>query len=105
MYLRALAGEEKALGPDHSSTLDTVNRLGVLYAGQGKLEQAEKMYLRALAGLEKALGPGHPLTLNTVNCLGCLGLDLNRGNGVDRANPHNTKINLDTRRCTSIREP
>jgi hypothetical protein len=28
MYQRALAGKEKALGPDHTSTLDTVDNLG-----------------------------------------------------------------------------
>ena len=31
MYLRVLGGYEKALGPDHTSTLDTVNNLGNLY--------------------------------------------------------------------------
>jgi tetratricopeptide (TPR) repeat protein len=69
MYLRALAGKEKALGPEHSSTLDTVNNLGILYRAQGKLAQAEQMYLRALAGTEKALGPEHSSTLYTVNNL------------------------------------
>jgi hypothetical protein len=32
MYMRALAEKKKALGPDHTSTLDTVHSLGVLYA-------------------------------------------------------------------------
>jgi hypothetical protein len=32
MYNRALAGYEKALGPEHTSTLNTVNNLGNLYA-------------------------------------------------------------------------
>ena len=72
MYLRALAGCEKALGPDHRSTLITVNNLGSLYGDQGKLAEAEQMYLRALAGCEKALGPDHMSTLNTVNNLGLL---------------------------------
>jgi Tetratricopeptide repeat len=49
-------GRVKALGPDHTSTLDTVNNLGNLYRDQGKLPESEKMYLRALAGREKALG-------------------------------------------------
>ena len=31
MYTRALQGYEAALGPDHISTLDTVNNLGLLY--------------------------------------------------------------------------
>ncbi|KAH7016508.1 uncharacterized protein B0I36DRAFT_254347 [Microdochium trichocladiopsis] len=72
MYLRALDGKEKALGPDHTSTLDTVNNLGNLYKNRGKLDEAEKMYLRALDGKEKALGPDHISTLDTVNNLGVL---------------------------------
>ncbi|KAJ5642527.1 hypothetical protein N7490_006527 [Penicillium lividum] len=72
MYQRALAGYEKALGPDHTSTLDTVNNLGSLYSDQGKPKEAEEMYQRALAGYEKALGPDHTSTLNTVNNLGLL---------------------------------
>ena len=72
MYQRALAGTEKALGPDHTSTLYTVNNLGVLYRNQGKLAEAEEMHQRALAGKEKALGPDHTSTLDTVNNLGNL---------------------------------
>ncbi|OQD96542.1 hypothetical protein PENSOL_c015G00659 [Penicillium solitum] len=72
MYMRALAGYEKALGPDHISTLNTVNNLGLLYGDQGKLDDAEEMYTRALAGKEKALGPDHTSTLATVNNLGSL---------------------------------
>ena len=72
MYQRALTGKEKALGPDHTSTLDTVNNLGALYRDQGKLKEAESMYQRALTGKEKALGPDHTSTLDTVNNLGAL---------------------------------
>jgi tetratricopeptide (TPR) repeat protein len=75
MYQRALEGYEKAWGPDHTSTLDTVNNLGNLYADQGKLADAEKMYQRALEGKEKAWGPDHMSTLNTVNNLGLLYAD------------------------------
>ena len=57
MYQRALEGYEKAWGPDHTSTLDTVKNLGNLYADQGKRDKAEEMYQRALQGKEKALGP------------------------------------------------
>ncbi|KAF7504126.1 hypothetical protein GJ744_002644 [Endocarpon pusillum] len=66
MYVRALAGYEKALGPDQTSTLDPVNNLGILYSGQGKLDEAGEMYMRATAGKEKALGPDHTSTLNMV---------------------------------------
>ncbi|KAK5110509.1 hypothetical protein LTR85_000999 [Meristemomyces frigidus] len=75
MYMRALKGYEKALGADHTSTLDTVNNLGLLYRDQGKLAQAEEMYMRALKGREKALGADHTSTLGTVNNLGLLYAD------------------------------
>jgi Tfp pilus assembly protein PilF len=54
---RALQGSEKALGSRaHVDTPGTVNNLGLLYANQGKLDEAEKMYQRALQGKEKASG-------------------------------------------------
>jgi Tfp pilus assembly protein PilF len=56
MYELALQGYEEALGPTHTSTLSTVNNLGLLYANQGKLGEAEQMYKRALRGYEEALG-------------------------------------------------
>jgi tetratricopeptide (TPR) repeat protein len=37
-------------------TLSIINNLGLLYANQGKLKEAEEMYQRALKGNEKALG-------------------------------------------------
>ncbi|KAJ0348564.1 hypothetical protein COL154_013741 [Colletotrichum chrysophilum] len=72
MYDRALQGYEKALGPDHTSTLLTVNNLGNLYSDQGRLKEAVAMYERALQGREKALGPDHTSTLGTVGNLGNL---------------------------------
>ncbi|KAJ9493515.1 hypothetical protein H2202_011017 [Exophiala xenobiotica] len=77
MFILTLAGYEKTLGADHTSTLTTVNELGLLYTDQGKLEEAEKMSDRALAGFEKALGVDHTSTLNTVNNLG--NIYLNQG--------------------------
>jgi len=47
MYLRALAVYEKAWGPEHTSTLDTVNKLGILYSIQGKMKEAEDIFQRA----------------------------------------------------------
>ncbi|EXM13252.1 hypothetical protein FOTG_18293 [Fusarium oxysporum f. sp. vasinfectum 25433] len=43
MYERALQGYEKALGPEHTSTLKTVNNLGTLYKNQDRLDKAEAM--------------------------------------------------------------
>ena len=72
MYQQALQGKEKALGAEHTSTLETVNNLGVLYRNQGKLAEAEKMCKWALQGREKALGAEHKSTLDTANNLGNL---------------------------------
>lgn len=49
-------------GAKHTSTLDTVNNLGILYKSQGKLAEAEKMYERALQGTEEALCAKHTST-------------------------------------------
>jgi hypothetical protein len=72
MYGRTLAGSEKILGPEHTSTLRTVNNLGNLYVGQGRLAEAEAMYERALAGREKALGPEHMSTVDSAQRLSAL---------------------------------
>ncbi|KAK4119014.1 hypothetical protein N657DRAFT_650702 [Parathielavia appendiculata] len=72
MNQRVLAGYEKALERDRTSTLNTVNNLGNLYRDQGRLTEAESMFERALEGYKKALGRDHTLTLTTVINLGSL---------------------------------
>jgi tetratricopeptide (TPR) repeat protein len=66
----------EALGPAHTSTLDTVNNLGLLYVDQGKLDKAEQMYGRALQGYKEALGDErvqrYRPALNTLENLGNL---------------------------------
>ena len=62
MYMRALKGKEKVWGAEHTSTLDTVNNLAVLYSNQGKMAEAEEMYMRALKGYINARGSNHPST-------------------------------------------
>ncbi|KAH8744290.1 putative kinesin light chain, partial [Hyaloscypha finlandica] len=57
------------LGAEYPSTLDTVSNLGILYADQGKLAEAEKIYEQTLQGYEMALGAKHPSTLDIVNNL------------------------------------
>jgi len=48
MFQRALKGYEKALRPDHTFTLNTVNNLGFLYKDLGRMVEAEAMLQRAL---------------------------------------------------------
>jgi tetratricopeptide (TPR) repeat protein len=76
MYERALQGREEALGPTHTSTLQTVNNLVSLYVDQGKLDKAEQTYERALRGYEEALGEElvqqYMPALNTLENIGHL---------------------------------
>jgi hypothetical protein len=44
-------------GPRHISTSNAFHTLGIRYASQGKLDEAEKMYMRALQGWKEAVEP------------------------------------------------
>jgi tetratricopeptide (TPR) repeat protein len=63
---------------DDRRAIDAMHMLGLLYADQGRLAEAESMYQRAVEGKEKALGRDHPSTLDTVNNLGILYADQGR---------------------------
>jgi hypothetical protein len=52
MYQHALKGSEKAPGPDHTLTFNTVSNLDNLYADQGKPKEAGSMLLDALVHSE-----------------------------------------------------
>ena len=54
MYKQVLESKEKVLGPEHMSTLNTVNNLSNLYADQDKSEEAEAMFQQVLRSYEKA---------------------------------------------------
>ncbi|KAF2228781.1 hypothetical protein EV356DRAFT_540985 [Viridothelium virens] len=75
MYIQALQGKVEILGLKHTSTLKTVNNLGLLYKDQSKLAEVEEMYIQALQGREKALRPKHTSILIIVNNLGLLYAD------------------------------
>ncbi len=49
------------------------HNLGLLYADQGKMVEAEKMYQRALDGYERLRGPTHPSTKRIRRNLSNLG--------------------------------
>ena len=75
MYKQALKKYEKAWGAEHTSTLDIVNNLGILYYKQNKITEAEAMYIPALNGKEKTWGAEHTSSLAIVNNLGVLYAD------------------------------
>jgi tetratricopeptide (TPR) repeat protein len=69
---RALAIQEKVLGPEHPDTAWSLVSLGVLLRAQGDLAGARLYCERALAIREKVLGPEHPDTAWSLNYLGGL---------------------------------
>jgi len=69
MYEQALAGYKRVVGPDHISTLGTVDSIGALYLTQGKLVEAKQMLDRALAGFSSILGEQHVDTVKVMDDL------------------------------------
>ena len=59
LYARALALREKALGPEHPDTAETLNNLALLQRDEGDHAAARPLLERALAINEKACGPDH----------------------------------------------
>jgi tetratricopeptide (TPR) repeat protein len=69
LYERALAIREKALGPEHPDTAESLNNLAELLQNQRDFAGARPFHERALAIREKALGPEHPDTAGSLNNL------------------------------------
>jgi tetratricopeptide (TPR) repeat protein len=60
LYRRALAINEKALGPEHPDLATRLNNLAGLYLATGRYGEAEPLYRRAMAILDKSLPSDHP---------------------------------------------
>jgi tetratricopeptide (TPR) repeat protein len=69
LLLRALAINEKALGPDDSHVATDLNNLAELLNAKGDYAGAEPLYRRALMIDEKALGLDHPDVATDLNNL------------------------------------
>lgn len=68
-YLKALAGFEKADGPEALSSAPILNNLGLLYHQQGDFLKAEPFYARSIAIRKKYLAPNHPSIAFILNNL------------------------------------
>jgi tetratricopeptide (TPR) repeat protein len=69
LYERALAINEKALGPEHPRTARSLNNLGALLQDQSDLAAARSLYERAIEIGEKTLGAEHPGTAISLSNL------------------------------------
>ena len=69
LYERALAIREKALGPAHPDTAQSLNNLARVLQAQGDLAAARPLYERALAIVRRRSAPTIPLTATSLNNL------------------------------------
>src|SRR5271165_1767628 len=72
LYRRALAIDEKSLGPEHPNVARDLNNLAVLLRATNRLAGAEPLYRRALTIDEESLGPDHPNVARDLNNLAVL---------------------------------
>ena len=75
---RALAIDEKSLGPEHPDVARDLNNLAQLLQATNRLAEAEPLMRRALAIDEKSYGPEHPDVARDLNNLAVLLQDTNR---------------------------
>jgi tetratricopeptide (TPR) repeat protein len=68
----ALAIHEKAFGPEHPDTAESLNNLATLLLDQGDFAGAQPLFERALAIREKTLGPEHLHMVTNLNNLAAL---------------------------------
>jgi tetratricopeptide (TPR) repeat protein len=60
LFQRVLAIYERALGPEHPDTANSLWWMAVVKAQDGQVAEAESFYRRTLSIFEKALPPQHP---------------------------------------------
>jgi hypothetical protein len=61
LFRRAIAIEEKSLGPDHPNVAMSLNNMARLLQATNRRAEAEPLMRRALAIGKKSSGPDHPL--------------------------------------------
>ena len=81
MYEKALAGQTRALGPDHPSTLDTLENIALVLETQGKLKEAILIEEKVVVGLNKMLGAEHPDSVRAKKFLERFSFKLARASG------------------------
>ena len=78
LHHEVLTIHEKALGPAHPVTANSMSNLGRVLDLQGKYVEAEKMYRQSLAVREAALGRDHPDVATNLNNLAKVVQDLGK---------------------------
>ena len=65
LYVDALEGRRRTLGPSHPNTFSSMYNLATLLADMNEREAAAGLLRECFAGRQRVLGPDHP---DTVKC-------------------------------------
>jgi tetratricopeptide (TPR) repeat protein len=77
-FHRALAIDERSIGPEHPNVAIRLNNLALLLHDTNRLGEAEPLFRRALAMGERSYGPEHPEVAPYLSNLAVLLKDTNR---------------------------
>ncbi len=69
LELRVMETSRAKLGPEHPSTLASINNLASTYRDKGRWEEAEKLLVQVVETSRTKLGPDHPDTLTSMGNL------------------------------------
>jgi tetratricopeptide (TPR) repeat protein len=69
LLVRTLELKRQVFGPEHQSTISSMNSLGLLFDMRGEYAEAERRHREALVICDRALGPDHPLTQQVRTCV------------------------------------
>jgi tetratricopeptide (TPR) repeat protein len=69
LFVAALSGRERLLGPAHADTLDTLEHLALLRTDQGRHGEAHALLRRLVEGRRALLGSSHTATLTAIQAL------------------------------------
>ena len=78
LLVQVLPKLERTYGPDHNTTINTLDTLATLYDSQKAYTEAEPLYVRILASTEKSLGANHVKT--AISATNLATLYMNQGN-------------------------
>jgi tetratricopeptide (TPR) repeat protein len=78
LYRRALAIDEKSLGPDHPNVARDLHNLAALLGDTNRFAEAEPLFRRVLAIFEKSLGRDHPKEVTSLHKLAAVLESTNR---------------------------
>ena len=66
LWTQTLEIEQRVHGPDHPSTLVTMDNLGAIFMQDGRNADAEKLFRQVVDSQRRVLGPEHPNTLRSM---------------------------------------